>query len=108
MNKACKICKGACCESMLIDFGKIPDDAKRWLSLHIECETMDNGTEAHRIRKPCSKLQAGKCSIYEDRPQLCKDYAVGSEGCVKAVLMHRSRKEQRKILAEINVKVNVA
>ena len=58
----------------------IDKEAKKWIELHGEPTT--KGT---RFLCQCSKLKDGKCSIYADRPRVCKEYAVGSRGCLEAV-----------------------
>ena len=84
---ACELCGGACCQSVTLPqvFG---EDVNRWLSLH----GVQNG---NLIRLPCKclMLMDGKCSIYEERPQICRDYEVGSEACLKAI--ERYRPEQK-------------
>jgi Fe-S-cluster containining protein len=91
MNNACEICKGACCESFTIDLsgikGRFPDDY-RWLSFH---GTQEPG--GLRFDCACSKLKKGKCSIYDDRPELCKKYKVGSVQCLKAIATRRAHQQ---------------
>lgn len=92
MNKACELCKGACCESFTLQLDGLkenhPDDY-RWLSLHA---VQDAGSL--RFECPCSKLVKGKCSIYEDRPEVCKRYKVGSVACLKAVATRRAHRQK--------------
>lgn len=86
----CEICKGACCERFGINFKDHSEDTFRWFAYH--------GESKGRIvffDCKCKWLKDGKCSIYDDRPQLCKDYAVGSRPCIEAI-MNKHRDNTRK------------
>ena len=68
MIKGC----GKCCQKVVLPYPNIPNkDMERWLKFHkIEIK---NGSII--IYNKCDKLtDDGLCSIYEDRPQLCRDY----------------------------------
>ena len=82
---------------MLIDFGKVSPDAKRWLSFHCEPERVDGNTEAFRIRVKCDRLVNGQCSIYDMRPKMCADYKVGSQACLNSIMKFRNKKQQKQI-----------
>lgn len=69
----CKDCP-KCCQYVL--FPLIDRDHARWAKLHgvrIFVGERTNTLKA-RLEIPCQMLKDGKCSIYEDRPQMCKDY----------------------------------
>lgn len=68
----------------------IDEEAKRWIELH--GEPAARGT---RFLCQCSKLKDGKCSIYEERPGVCKEYKVGSRGCLEAVHRFNPEKEEQ-------------
>lgn len=98
MDPACAVCKGACCETMLLDLRKVMSpDVLRWFELHGEQES--NGT---RLNCACSKLKNGKCSIWDDRPQVCKMYEVGSQACRNAVRTRRAEYKAEEILRIID------
>ena len=90
---------------MLIDFGKVDADAKRWLEFHSEPERVDGNKVAYRIRVKCNKLQNGLCSIYDMRPKMCIDYKVGSQACLNSILKFRSKKEQKKIFEALDATI---
>lgn len=88
---------GACCEHYRVEFsvyelsgmgGSVPEalahevSGNRWRM---------NGTAAHPVR--CAALvgqcgQSSTCSIYEHRPQACRDFEMGSERCAQARAAH--------------------
>jgi Fe-S-cluster containining protein len=78
VNPACELCRGACCETFALDLRSValPPDAMRWLTLHGRKSPI--GWE---VQQPCSALRAGKCSIYHDRPQVCRSFAPGCDAC---------------------------
>ena len=48
-----------------------------------------------RIRSKCENLGAdGKCIIYDDRPDVCKEYKPGSEQCETARAAWKRDKER--------------
>ncbi len=60
-----------CCENINLPLGIEPDeDVKRWMELH----NLEVNGKMLKINQPCSKLVNGKCSIYEQRPNNCKNY----------------------------------
>ena len=79
------MCGGACCKSFKLPVKLFDsDDVNRWLELHAS----DKEGEALRFDTSCNMLCDGKCSIYKERPQMCKDYAVGSQSCREAIQRH--------------------
>ena len=75
MKRACLICKGACCESVVMD----ADTGLRF----------DIGQDKVELATPCSKLCGGRCSIWETRPEVCRVFEVGGVDCRAAVLRRR-------------------
>lgn len=78
-HPACNLCRGACCESVII---AVPDPSdQQWLDLHgtpTEAGTM--------LRCRCSKLRPdGLCGIYETRPKTCRVFEPGCVGCRLAI-----------------------
>lgn len=84
MNPACKLCRGACCESLMIP---LPADegAAMWLSLH----GRPGFPGTVRLECACRKLRDGKCTIHDSRPSVCVDYPVGGESCRATVRLRR-------------------
>lgn len=93
----CELCKGACCERFGIDFKGHSEDVFNWISYHGEVD----GTVVFFNCK-CHFLRDGKCSIYDDRPKLCKDYPVGSKMCLEAVYRKHRDNKRNKIIEAIN------
>lgn len=84
MNPACELCRGACCESITLPLPANPDHAQ-WLALH----GRPSGEGAVRLECQCRQLKNGKCAIYEERPQVCRDYEPGSRACLSTVVLRR-------------------
>ncbi len=73
----CKNCSGDCCKLMYIQINKEKSekDYIRWVNLHENIQVVKRkGYWYMKIDLKCSKLKNGKCSIYKDRPKLCKEY----------------------------------
>lgn len=52
----------------------LDEDAIRWAEYHnLEILEKDN-IQYVKINNPCSKLKGNLCSIYKDRPEVCKMY----------------------------------
>lgn len=86
MDDRCRVCRGLCCTKLAL---AVDDpDVHRWLSFH------GDQTSEKWIEFPCRcrKLVNGKCSIYEDRPKICKDLEVGSNECLFIVKRYGSLK----------------
>lgn len=90
MNPACELCGGACCKSITLSFPVIDPGVSEWLGLH--GEKAERGT---RFLCQCRMLKEGKCSIYPDRPSVCREYSVGSPSCFDAVHRFNPDKEQQ-------------
>ena len=76
VNDKCKDCNAPCCRRVLVGFGEEPTwDVKYYLSLHQGLEVIfEKGKWWLKIDSPCTKLINNKCSIYKDRPDVCKLY----------------------------------
>ena len=84
MHAACKLCAGACCESLVIarPVGSVGD----WLAHHGLALT-----DAVELPTPCGKLgPCGECTIWHDRPEPCHTYPVGGKDCRETVLRRRA------------------
>ena len=56
-------------------------DINDWLGHHAD----ENVNGVLRFNQPCMRLQHGRCGIYGNRPQMCRDYEAGSDACLKAI-----------------------
>lgn len=53
-----------------------------------------------RVKVPCSKLGAdGDCTIYANRPNVCREYLVGGAACRESVVNGRTHDQARKIIS---------
>ena len=83
-------------ELPLADIVKIlPDSDKvRWFILH-GTPTPDSHV---RLNCACTALtNEGRCSIYDDRPQMCRDYERGGAWCLEAIRRRRTPQESAEI-----------
>jgi len=92
MNNICSVCKGACCETIIVSPRQWgwSDDEIHWVELH---GNLENGCV--RMFCPCRNLVNGVCAAYEDRPKMCDDYVVGSGSCKEAIRLLRSETTQK-------------
>jgi Fe-S-cluster containining protein len=98
MNPACQLCRGACCESIIVDAAslRLPADSVTWLRYH--GEPID--ATRFELNTPCRFSKDGLCGCYEHRPQPCVVYAPGSKICRETV--RRRRENYREILQLLN------
>ncbi len=98
MNPACAACKGACCETLTLP---MPTQANiiEWISLRGRVEG-----KMIRVEVPCRELTGdGACGIHATKPQICRDFAVGSPACISAIRARRGNDAARLIkLARTN------
>ena len=84
MNNLCKKCKGACCKLQLFSTDWLQNSGAK--AVHYEGEKGQKVGDGYiQIDKTCLHLKDGLCNIYENRPQNCKDFAVGGEKCLLAM-----------------------
>ena len=103
LKHPCFVCRGACCESIVIDFGAaLSDYGKEYFAIRCEVERLENNHVGYRIRNRCPKLLNGLCSIHETKPQHCKEGKIGAMFCLNAIMKYRSKKEQNKIIEAID------
>jgi Fe-S-cluster containining protein len=94
----CEICRGACCESLLIPAFLIVDS--EWAQAR---GLKRARASAWEVGLPCAKLSPlGGCSIYESRPMTCRNYQLGGYGCSWALERRRSRENREAVLAALN------
>jgi Fe-S-cluster containining protein len=103
----CDVCRGACCEEVILPrvmFLAPTEDIRRWweyrgeLVSHELIEGIELPEAGIRLELPCTKLEdGGRCSIYEDRPDVCRDYAPGGRHCLETVARRRSMTEYQLI-----------
>lgn len=96
----CRVCRGACCESMTIALN-IPDtDEGRWIALH----AIGGGTNSKAVtfEVRCTALtEEGQCRIHgwDERPVMCDVFPVGGPGCLEAIATRRTAEEAARIFA---------
>ena len=76
MEYKCQIQCGDCCRFMLIPVGdRNETDYLRWIKLHKDIKVvMWRGLQCIKLENKCSKLKDNKCTIYKNRPEMCKSF----------------------------------
>lgn len=74
----CKKCKAKCCKVMFLFVGREkPQDRDwiGWINLHQETsiEKKKDGFYL-KIKSKCTALKNSKCTIYSNRPKLCRKF----------------------------------
>jgi len=69
----CENCS-KCCDNINLPIPKVSEDIKRWIELHYLKIVEIDGIDYVKIDNKCCKLIAGECSIYETRPDVCRQY----------------------------------
>lgn len=74
-NERCQECGGACCRSFS-DVALTWSEYKRLLELGaVRLQLSLTGPHRLVIDYNCEFLSAGRCSIYEDRPEICRRFS---------------------------------
>jgi len=85
---ACELCKGACCESILLPIDASPTTTEFYDARGSVFEIF--GQTMAELPARCPYLsKAGKCMTYSQRPVACSRFAVGSTMCVTAIKRRR-------------------
>jgi Fe-S-cluster containining protein len=88
VSEACKLCKGACCESLLIPIDRNPMVTEFYDVRSVTLEI--KGQPFAKIESRCPLLkECGRCRIYASRPVACIRYEVGSPMCLATVERRR-------------------
>lgn len=102
----CSVCKGACCEYMVLNVDHLRPDVQKWFEYHGEeyagvASRLD--TKNMIIDQQCLQLTMnGKCGIYKSRPEICKALKPGSKMCVEAIERQRDPEQAKLIMEAIN------
>lgn len=89
MSNACKLCRGACCESLLIPVNDDKFSKDFWMTRGNVFEMQ--GQSFVELENRCKHLEGcGSCGIYNDRPTACRIYEVGSTACIQTIKTRRA------------------
>ena len=68
----CSECDGRCCKTVRFELKDF--DHKRWVELH-GIKVVEVGVKDYaEFPIPCKMLKDGLCTIYENRPDLCRRF----------------------------------
>jgi Fe-S-cluster containining protein len=102
MHPACEVCRGACCESLLVPVLRAPSTLAFYATRGDVFTVLGQPHDICELPTPCRHLDScGACSIYESRPSACHTFEVGSRECRLTVKRRRATKAD-KILALID------
>ena len=79
MNDICEACGGKCCQGIIEVYSQ--DEIYYDESLVCEDPICHFDRIIQTVNMQCIALKDGKCSIYEKRPLVCREYAVGNQRC---------------------------
>jgi len=89
VSKACELCKGACCESILLPIDASPTTTEFYAARGSVFQIV--GRTFAEVPARCPHLSgSGKCKTYANRPVACSRFAVGSTMCLTAVQRRRT------------------
>lgn len=90
----CKECGGACCEGIQFNFKGLSPDFVKWAGFHGE---QDGERVTFNCR--CTHLTSrGRCGIYEERPEVCRKFEVGSPSCLAAIHKYRGATKAARVV----------
>jgi len=72
----CKKQCGKCCTEIYLPMNSnVKDDEREWINGHELCEIVEKDGRLHlRIETKCKYLKNNKCSRYDNRPKICREY----------------------------------
>lgn len=92
----CRACAGACCESLHLT--PAPGELGAWLRTFAARELASGQVE---VEVRCSRLTpAGACSVYEERPGICRAFPAGGPQCLEVVRRRRTPEQYAAIREE--------
>ena len=81
----CETCGGACCRFVVVLVGDMTPDQRRWAEMRGPLREVRDGAWEWELPVACPSLTAaGRCGIYDERPGVCREFAVGGEMCRRA------------------------
>ena len=99
----CDICAGACCESFALPLSAaLPtdrdddelQDINTWIILHAD---IHDGMLVFECRCKMLNVKDGTCLVYEERPNVCRQYEAGGPACLETVNRRRSADDYQSI-----------
>jgi hypothetical protein len=97
----CVVCRGACCEEMVITSAQVGADFPQVIVQFLEARGTYAGGNCYAIKARCPKLnRKGLCSIHDDKPLACALDPVGGAACLDAVLRRRTPEQYQLIRDE--------
>ena len=76
-HKMCDDCGGFCCHSTFMGYPNSMSKDKEYKFLEVRSTgwvEIGDGMRYFILPQPCPKLKDGKCTIYKNRPEICREY----------------------------------
>ena len=90
----CEVCRGACCETIVLHVTVPTVDMANYVQLHSVPVEGSPFVKDRVFECKCTALSsAGRCNVYQARPQVCRDYRAGGVECLRTVVSRRTKKE---------------
>jgi hypothetical protein len=86
MHPACKLCRGACCESVVLD-----QTSSAMVNEFLRARGRQLPGYRTEIESRCPHLVKGACDCHASRPVACQLFAVGGAACRETVLRRRAK-----------------
>ena len=100
MSEACKLCRGACCESLIFPIDGNQPAVVEFYSTRAHVIAYQGKAISAEVEARCPKLlKSGKCLCYLTRPQACQTFPVGGLDCRLAVKFRRPADKAAAIFA---------
>ncbi len=87
-HEACGVCRGGCCVGLSVEVYPNDDVPDNMTIVRKNFRYM----RKQRDHKTCIALVEGRCSIYEIRPTVCREFWVGNPRCL-SIQNKRCRRE---------------
>ncbi len=105
MKSDCMVCRGACCETIVIPAQMAIFFDAEWRRIRgrdVALGACDPRVpDSWEIPCACPKLTAdGLCGIYDTRPLICRHFEPGSFACLSAIERRRTPEQAKRILWE--------
>ncbi len=100
MKPDCMVCRGACCETIVMPGPLAAFFDPEWRRVRGR-ELPPFEQPSWEIHRSCPELTPeGLCGIHETKPRVCREYEPGSQACLSAIERRRTREQAREILGE--------
>ena len=92
----CDTCGGSCCKFLIIPLPSWDADVVEWFSYHGKIILLSGIPRWIRLDVRCDKLGPdNRCTIYDQRPEVCRRFKPGSHNCRDAVEYMKTKEDHK-------------